>query len=138
VGVTRRATDRRRRTLFQDAKRITKRCHADPDLSLADVAEAVGTSPRQLQRIFREIGDTEFRAVLLRVRMEAAHRLLSRTTNGLTVTAAARAVGFRGPSALRAAFVRFYGEPPSAVQPESPAFLGTLTEPAEPPPLELD
>lgn len=133
-----RRTVRRQKALLHDAERVIRERYAEFDLSLADLAGAVGTSPRQLQRVFREVADTEFRAALLRIRMEAAHRLLSREKTGLTISATARAVGYRGPSGLRQAFVRFYGYPPSAAQPEPPQYVGTLDEPEITPPVELD
>lgn len=136
--MARRKTERRQKALLREAERVIRARYDEFDLSLADVAEAVGTSPRQLQRIFREVADTEFRAALLAVRMEAAHRLLSQKKTGLTVRAAARAVGYREASGLRQAFQRFYGRPPSSAQPEPPQFLGTLNEPEVAPPVELD
>jgi len=135
--MARRATERRRKELLTQAERVIRNRYAEFDLSLADVAAAVGASPRQVQRIFREAGDTEFQAVLLRVRVEAARRLLERK-NGLTVKAAARAVGYRGASGLVAASQRFYGKPPSAFQPEPPEYLGTLNEPEVAPPFTWD
>lgn len=56
------------------------------------------------------------------VRMERAHRLLSRKTHNLTVRATARQVGYRQASGLRQAFMRFYGYNPSAIQPEPPDY----------------
>ena len=63
-------TRTRRRLLLRDARAVIRRQYRDPDLVLADVAEAVGVSPRQLQRVFREEGGEDFRTSLLRVRME--------------------------------------------------------------------
>lgn len=126
-AVTRRTTTRRRKALLRDAERIIKKRYAESGLSLADVAEAVGSSPRQVQRAFREEAGTEFRAVLLGVRVEAARRLLGESA---TVTAAARAVGYRSASGLTAAFRRIGSEPPSAFQPEPPEFLGDADEAA--------
>ena len=122
--MARRKTERRRKRLLQAAKRVIRERYAEFDLALGDVAEEIDTSPRQLQRIFREVGDTDFRSFLLRVRMEHAHRLLSRKKDGLTVRAAARAVGYREASGLRQALQRFYGPDfmPSAIQPEPPDY----------------
>lgn len=129
---------RRRRALLVAAEAVIRERYTEFDLGLVDVAEDSGCSPRQLQRVFRELADTDFRIVLLRVRMEQAYRLLSRKKGGLTVRAAARAVGYREASGLRQAFRRFYGYSPSEIQPESPEFLGDLHEPEVAPPLELD
>lgn len=131
--MARRATIRQRKALVQEAERVVRARYAEFDLSLADVAESVGTSARQLQRAFREEADTEFRTVLVRVRVDAARRLLSRSK---TVTAAAQAVGFRGASGLGAAFRRVYGQPPSAFQPEPPGYLGIVDEPEIAPPIK--
>lgn len=115
-------TDRRRKALLVNAQRVIRQRYSEFDLGLSDVAEDVGCSPRQLQRVFRELADTEFRSFVLRVRMEQAHRLLSRKKEGLTVRAAARAVGYREASGLRQAFLRFYGYAPSEIQPEGPDY----------------
>lgn len=90
--------------------------YAEFDLGLAAIAEDVGGSPRQLQRVFHEVAGTDFRSHLLRVRMERAHSLLSRKKDGLTVRQAARAVGYREASGLRQAFLRFYGYNPNEAQ----------------------
>ena len=92
------------------------------DLTLADIAADVGTSTRQLQRVFAELAGEDFRSYLLRVRMERAHRLLSRRKDGLSVRATAPLVGYRAASGLRQAFLRFYGYNPSAIQPKPPDY----------------
>jgi AraC-like DNA-binding protein len=125
LGVASRKTERRRKALLEAAQRAIRERYAEFDLSLADIAKDVGTSPRQLQRVFRDLADTadtDVRSYLLRVRMEQAHRLLSRKKEGLTVSAAARAVGYRKASGLRQAFLRFYGYNPSEIQPEPPEY----------------
>jgi AraC family transcriptional regulator of adaptative response / methylphosphotriester-DNA alkyltransferase methyltransferase len=137
-GVARRKTDRRRKALLQAAERAIRERYAEVDLSLADIAEGVDASPRQLQRVFRELGGTDFRSALLRVRMEQAHRLLSRKKRGLTVAAAAQAVGYRRASGLRQAFLRFFGYNPSEIQPERREYVGDLYEPEVVPPVDLD
>jgi AraC family transcriptional regulator of adaptative response / methylphosphotriester-DNA alkyltransferase methyltransferase len=115
-GVARRKTNRRRKQLLTDAERVIRERHSEFDLSLTHIADDLGCSTRQLQRVFRELGDTDFRSFLLRMRMEQAHRLLSRKKDGLTVRATARAVGYREASGLRQTFVRFYGYNPSEIQ----------------------
>ena len=96
--------------------------YAEFDLGLADIAKDVGCSTRQLQRVFREVGGTAFRSCLLRVRMERAHRLLSRKRDTPSIRRAARQVGYREASGLRQAFRRFYGVNPSEIQPDGPDF----------------
>lgn len=119
------ATRQRRRQLLSEARGHIGRSYTDPDLDLTDVAEAVGASKRQLQRVFREEGGEDFRSYLLRVRMIEARRLITRETNPLAVRVACRRVGYRQASGLRQAFVRFYGYNPSEVQPAPPQYLGT-------------
>jgi AraC-like DNA-binding protein len=118
----RRKTDRRRRALLVKAERVIRDRHGEFDLGLADIAEDVGCSTRQLQRVFREVGETDFRTHLLAVRMDHARRLLSRKKGGLSVRAAARQVGYREASGLRQAFVRHFGLNPSDVQPKGPDY----------------
>ena len=118
-------TRQRRRQWLRDARAVVRRRYRDPDLSLADVAEEIGVSPRQLQRIFREEGEEDFRGYLLRVRMEKATELLSRRRSPLPIRVTARRVGYRQASGLRQAFVRFYGYNPSTIQPPPPEYLGT-------------
>jgi AraC family transcriptional regulator of adaptative response / methylphosphotriester-DNA alkyltransferase methyltransferase len=111
----------RRRVILTKTEAVVRERCTEFDLSLADVAEDVDASPRQIQRVFRELADTDFRSALLQVRMEQAHRLLS-GKNNLTVQATARAVGYRQASGLRQAFLRFYGYNPSEIQPEPPEY----------------
>lgn len=94
---------------------------------MADVARAVGTSPRQLQRVFREEGAEDFRGYLLRIRMEHAVRLLTRGKNPLPIHVTARRVGYRQASGLRQAFLRYYGYNPSEIQEAPPEYLGSWT-----------
>jgi AraC-like DNA-binding protein len=120
--VARRKTDRRRKRLLLEAERVIRERYGEFDLSLADIAEDVGASPRQLQRVFREVGGTDFRSYLLKVRMERARLLLSRKTNAPSVRAAARQVGYREASGLRQQFVRYFGVNPSDVQAPPPDY----------------
>ena len=122
------ATTARRRRLLRAARAYIRAHYPDPDRSLVEVAEAVGASPRQLQRVFREQGDQDFRTYLLRIRMEQARRLIARKRNPLPIYRAARRVGYRQHSGLRQAFLRYYGYNPSAIQAAPPRYLGTLVE----------
>ena len=114
--MAKRKTERRRIALLQAAERAIRHRYAEFDLGLIEIAEAVGTSPRQLQRVFREVGDTDFRSYLLKIRMEHAHRLLSRRTGFWSTRKVARAVGYREASGLRWQFKRFYGYNPSEIK----------------------
>lgn len=113
---------RQRRAVLRSAQGYVKRNLAEFDLTLAQVADAVGTSPRQLQRAFREEAEEDFRAYLLRVRMERAHELLTREPNPLPVREVCHRVGYRQPTGLRQAFVRCYGINPSEVQAPPPDY----------------
>lgn len=108
--------------MLRSAQGYIKRHLAELDLTLAHLAEAVGTSPRQLQRAFREEADEDFRAYLLHVRMECARALLTREPNPLPVREVCRRVGYRQPSGLRQAFRRYYGVNPSEVQAPPPDY----------------
>jgi two-component system response regulator YesN len=120
--VARRKTDRRRKALLEAAKRAICERYAEFGLGLVEIAEDVGASPRQVQRVFQEVAGTDFRSYLLRVRMEQAHRLLSRKKDRHTVRQAARAVGYKESSGLRQRFKSFYGVNPSEVRPEPPEY----------------
>ena len=115
-----------RRALLRDARRAIRARYPECDLTLAQIAGDVGTSSRQLQRVFRELAGEDFRAYLLRVRMTEAARRLRR---GETVRATAPRVGYRKPSGLRQAFLRFYGINPSELSPAPPHYLGSAEWP---------
>lgn len=107
-------TQAKRRELLAAARAELRRRYVDPSLDLGDVARAIGTSPRQLQRVFREMAGADFRGELLGLRMREAERLLRR---GMPVRRVASRVGYAGPSGLVAAFKREIGVPPSAMHP---------------------
>lgn len=136
--MTRRKTDRRRRALLAEAERATQERYGEFDLVLADIAEDVGCSTRQLQRAFREVGGTDFRTYLLRTRMQQAHRLLSRKKNAPSIQQTARIVGYRQASGLRQAFRRFYGYNPSSIRAPHRPYLGDVVEPDVAPPIQWD
>jgi AraC-like DNA-binding protein len=125
------ATERQRRALLARTKRVVATRYSEFDLTLDDVAEEVGSSRRQLQRLFAELEGEDFRRYLLRVRMERARTLLSRERDPLPVRATARRVGYRQASGLRQAFKRHFGINPSEVQPGPPKYLGTVLEPPD-------
>lgn len=127
--MVRASTERRRRALLRDAQAYVSRSYAELDLTLGDVAAAVGTSPRQLQRVFAECAGEDFRGYLLRIRMGHAYRLLGRERNPLPIRTVAPRVGYRQASGLRQAFVRFYGYNPSEIQPAPVEYLGSSVAP---------
>lgn len=120
--MAKRKTIRGRKALLHAAQRAIRERYPELGLSLIDIAEDVGCSPRQIQRVFRELGDTDFRSFLLRVRMEQAYRLLSRKKEPLPIRRTAPLVGYSKASGLRQAFLRFYGCNPSEVQLDPPDY----------------
>lgn len=123
------ATSKNRLALLRQAKRVIEARYAEYDIGLVEIADDIGTSSRQLQRVFAEFEDESFRAYLLRVRMNRARTLLSRERNPLSIRATAPRVGYRGASGLRQAFKRHFGINPSEVQPEPRRYLGDVFEP---------
>lgn len=116
----------RHRAQLRQARAYVRRHYRDPDLTLTDVAAAVGVSARQVQRIFRDQAGEEFRGYRLRVRMERARALLTREPNPLPVRVVANRVGYRQASGLGQAFVRIYGHTPSEIQPAGPAYYADI------------
>ena len=104
------ATIQLRTSLYDDATAIVDQEYGT-DLSLDDIARRVASSRRQLQRAYKEIGDTTFREHLTGVRMDRAAELLS--TRSLTVRDVARRVGYRQPAQFAKAFRRHHGTSPS-------------------------
>jgi AraC-like DNA-binding protein len=118
-----------RRQLARRVRRYVGAHLPDPDLSLAEVALAVGISSRQLQRVFREEFGEPFRDHLLRERMERAMKLISRQPP-LSLRDVAPKVGYSGPSGLRQAFLRYHGRNPSEFHPPRPPVPGIDVEPS--------
>jgi transcriptional regulator GlxA family with amidase domain len=107
-------TDSRRAEILRDAEAEMERRFAEP-LTVDDVARAVGTSRRQLQRVFEEVAETTFRRHLAEVRMRHA---ADRLDGGRTVAAIARSVGYRQPAQFAKAFRRHHGVSPSEARAE--------------------
>ncbi|MEU7064736.1 GlxA family transcriptional regulator [Streptomyces sp. NPDC053429] len=85
--------------------------HPGEDLGVEALAARAALSPRHFARAFQaETGVTPGRYVE-RVRVEHARRLLEEGREG--VAQIARASGYRTPEALRRAFLRTLGQPPS-------------------------
>ncbi|MEV6688726.1 GlxA family transcriptional regulator [Streptomyces sp. NPDC051130] len=85
--------------------------HPGEDLGVEALAARAALSPRHFARAFQaETGVTPGRYVE-RVRVEHARRLLEEGGEG--VAQIARASGYRTPEALRRAFLRTLGQPPS-------------------------
>lgn len=128
TAMTHRQAARRRAALYGDAQRVIRRRYAEFDLALVDVAEEIGCSGRQLQRILRAHGH-DFRTMLLAVRMGRARELLSGSSGRtLANSGVARRVGYRNPSGLRQAFRRYWNLNPSEVRPRPEGYLGARSE----------
>jgi AraC family transcriptional regulator of adaptative response / methylphosphotriester-DNA alkyltransferase methyltransferase len=115
-GPVRPATADRRRQLWHDATSEIERRYAEP-LTVAEVARAIGTSTRQLQRVFDEAGGRSFRAQVAAVRMERAKDLL--LDHGGTVRSIAAQVGYSQPAQFAKAFRRHHGVSPSELRKRS-------------------
>lgn len=81
-------------------------------LTLASVAKALSSSPRQLQRAYTRF-DSSFSEDLLAVRMSMARQLLIEQPS-IPVADVARLVGYTRATHFARAFRRRYGLPPAA------------------------
>lgn len=97
---------RTREEIFED---LLRQNIANPDFGLHDAARAMHASPRTLQRELQSWGKS-FRGELLRMRIEAAQRLLR---HGARTTQIAPLVGYRRREHFSRAFRRSCGQAPS-------------------------
>jgi AraC family transcriptional regulator of adaptative response / methylphosphotriester-DNA alkyltransferase methyltransferase len=100
-----------RRRLYLLARVVVAR-HYRRDLTLALVARALSSSPRQLQRAYSQFGQLSFREDLHARRMAAAAELLLEQRS-IPVRDVARLVGFSQPPHFARAFRRRYGLSPA-------------------------
>jgi two-component system response regulator YesN len=100
-----------RRRLYLLARVIVAR-HYRRRLTLAAVARALSSSPRQLQRAYAEFGETTFHEDLLARRMSAAAHLLVEQRS-IPVHHVASLVGYRQASHFARAFRRRFGHSPA-------------------------
>src|SRR3954454_1222555 len=96
--------------LYRESCAIVLRHYRRP-LTVAVVARALASSPRQVQRAFEEVGETSFSAVLREARLRAAAELLSQQP--LTVRQVSFLVGYRQPPHFAKAFRRRWGVAPA-------------------------
>jgi AraC family transcriptional regulator of adaptative response / methylphosphotriester-DNA alkyltransferase methyltransferase len=100
-----------RRRLYLLARVVVAR-HYRRQLTLAQVAHAVASSPRELQRAYAQFGQTTFREDLLARRMAVGAQLLVEQRS-IPVADVGRLVGYsHGPHFARA-FRRRYGLSPA-------------------------
>ncbi len=88
--------------------------HVDQPLGVAAIAKRAGVTPRTLESIFRKsIGETPG-AYYLRLRLNAARRLVVDTRVAMADIAAR--TGFSSAAAFSRAFSRTFGSPPTALR----------------------
>jgi AraC family transcriptional regulator, regulatory protein of adaptative response / methylphosphotriester-DNA alkyltransferase methyltransferase len=96
--------------LYRESCAIVLRHYRRP-LTVAVVARALASSPRQVQRAFAEVGGTSFSAYLREVRLRNAAELIARQP--LTVREVTLLVGYRQPPHFAKAFRRRFGVTPA-------------------------
>lgn len=107
-----------RHRLYLLARVVVARHYRRP-LTLAVVASALSSSPRQLQRAYAQFGETTFQEDLLARRMSAAAELLIEQ-RAIPVRDVARLVGYRQAPHFAGAFRRRYGLPPARFREQAP------------------
>lgn len=101
------ASGRRRRS---EAVRLICEHHRDPDVSAAVLADIVGVSRRQLDRVFA--GSASVSSILLEMRLlAAAEQLIAAPRQPMWDVAVA--AGFRDVNTFRVHFITAFGETPS-------------------------
>ncbi len=110
-SVRRPQTNSSRRRLYLLARVVVAR-HYRMELTLAMVAGAIASSPRQVQRAYEQFGETTFREDLRGRRMAAAADLLAEQRS-IPVGDVARLVGYRQTQHFARAFRRRYGVSPA-------------------------
>lgn len=105
------STVARRSALATEATLVIEARHADPTLTLGDVARDIATSSRQLQRAFAEHAGT-FRDAVTAIRIQHAAVLLQ--TTDLPVGEVGRRAGYGHASHFAKAFRRHHGVLPTA------------------------
>jgi AraC-like DNA-binding protein len=100
-----------RRRLYLLARVVVVR-HYRRDLTLAEVARALSSSPRQLQRAYEQFSQTSFREDLTARRLAVGAQLLAEQRS-MRVEDVARLVGYSQGSHFTRAFRRRYGLSPA-------------------------
>jgi AraC-like DNA-binding protein len=112
MGGVRPQTTSTRQRLYLLTRVVIKR-HYRLELTLAEVARGLGSSPRQLQRAYEQFSQSTFREELLARRMAVAAELLIEQRS-IPVADVARLVGYRHAPHFAHAFRRRYGVAPAA------------------------
>jgi AraC-like DNA-binding protein len=106
-----------RRRLYLLARVVVARHYRQP-LTLVAVADALSSSPRQLQRAYAQFGEITFQEDLLARRMTAAAELLI-AQRAIPISDVARLVGYRQAPHFARAFRRRYGVAPARFREQS-------------------
>jgi len=114
-----------RRRLYLLARVVVAR-HYRRRLTLAVVAAAVSSSPRQVQRAYAQFGEMSFHEDLLARRMTAAAQLLAEQP-AIPVSDVARLVGYRQAAHFAGAFRRRYGLAPARFREQARAYRAQRT-----------
>jgi AraC-like DNA-binding protein len=101
-----------RRRLYLQARLVVARPYRRR-LTLRVVADALASSPRQLQRAYAQFDEQSFHEDLLQRRMDAAATLLIEQP-AIAVADVARLVGYSQPSHFARVFRGRYGLPPAS------------------------
>jgi AraC family transcriptional regulator, regulatory protein of adaptative response / methylphosphotriester-DNA alkyltransferase methyltransferase len=112
MGGVRPETALARRRLYLLTRVVIKRYYRH-GLTLAAVAQGLGSSPRELQRAYAQFGEMTFREELHAKRMAVAAELLIEQRS-IAVADVARLVGYRHAPHFAHAFRRRYGVAPAA------------------------
>lgn len=90
--------------------------HLDSQLSVEDLADRAGMSPRHFARAFAaETGRTPSKAIE-KLRLEVARERVQFSSE--TIERVAQSAGFRDPERMRRAFIRAFGQPPQSLRRE--------------------
>ncbi len=100
-----------RRRLYLLARVVVARHYRQP-LTLAEVARALASSPRELQRAYAQFGETTFREDLQAKRMAVGAKLLVEQ-RAIPVADVARLVGYCDGTHFARVFRRRYGLSPA-------------------------
>jgi transcriptional regulator GlxA family with amidase domain len=99
----------RREAILRDALESILRDHG-PHSDLEAVARRIGTSRRQLQRVFAELSDRSFRDTIAAVRMAHARKLLTETDR--PIAEIGRVAGYHQAAQFSKAFRHHHGTSP--------------------------
>ncbi|MGV0848870.1 helix-turn-helix domain-containing protein [Mycolicibacterium phlei] len=103
----------------RDARRYVRLHLGDRNLSVRDIAAALGWSPRQIQLALKHVGTTTNK-LIKEERLSAAYaRVVTPASADDTITGLAADLGFATPSAFSTAFRERYGLSPSRLREES-------------------